>query len=122
MPSSDTAMGPKATLCWRVSVVLYVLLLVTISLDHWVIAPPAVDSPWLIFSLRIMPLIMFAPAVFTKHGRGFAWLGFVVLFYFTSGVVSGWAHQSWIGWLLAAESLALFTSTIFFVRWYFQGK
>ncbi|MTI14775.1 DUF2069 domain-containing protein [Sansalvadorimonas verongulae] len=122
MSSSNTDMGPKATLCWRVSITLYVLLLITISLDHWLIAPPEVDSPWLIWSLRMAPLVMFAPALLSKHGRGFAWFGFVVLFYFTSGVVSGWAHQSWIGWLLAAESLALFTSTIFFVRWYFQEK
>ena len=117
-----TTLGPKARISWLVSAVLYFVLLATISLDHWVLAPPAVDSPWLIWFLRLLPLLIFVPAVVTRHGRGFAWMCFVVLFYFTSGVVSGWAHQSWVGWLLAVESLALFTTSIFFVRWFFQGQ
>ncbi|CAM3566354.1 DUF2069 domain-containing protein [Parendozoicomonas haliclonae] len=115
-------LGPKAQTTWLLSVILYFLLLVTITLDHWLWAPPEVDSPWLIWAFRIVPLLIFVPAVISKHGRGFAWLGFVVLFYFTSGVVKGWTYESWEGWLLAGESLLLFITTILFVRWYFQGK
>ncbi len=113
-------LGPKARISWLVAAPCYFLLLITITLEHWILAPPEVDSPWLIWFLRLLPLLIFVPAVVTAYGRGFAWLGFVVLFYFTSGVVDGWVYQSWLGWLLAIESLMLFIAILLFVRWFFQ--
>ncbi len=118
----EQALSTKTRYCWQLAALLYFVLLATITLEHWLWSPPAVDRPWLIWCFRVLPLLIFLPAVVTQYGRGFIWLGFVVLFYFTSGVVSGWVYSSWAGWLLAFESLLLFATTVLFVRWYFQGR
>ncbi len=115
-------LGPKADLCWKLSIFLYIVLVGSILSDHFIVTPPQVDSPLLFAFVSLAPLLMFIPALVTKHGRGFAWMGFVLLFYFSSGVINGWVKESWLGWLQAGSSLALFTTSIFFVRWYFQKR
>ena len=103
---------------WLVCTLLYALLIITLSLDHWVIAPPAVDSLWLIGGVRLAPLLLFAPGLLMRHSRAFVWLCFVLLFYFCSAIVYGWIRQSaaWMGWLQAAEITALFSCSLMYVR------
>ncbi|MCL6270675.1 DUF2069 domain-containing protein [Sansalvadorimonas sp. 2012CJ34-2] len=120
MIKTISGMDQKVRISWSVSALLYLILILSITLEHWVIDPPSVDSPLLIWFLRVLPLLIFLPAIIKAYARGFAWLGFVVLFYFTSGVVDGMTKSEWMGWLQAGLSIGLFSSSIFYVRWFYQ--
>jgi len=81
-------MKNKLNISWFVCLILYLILLVGISIEHWVLRPPAIDSPWLIWFFKIAPLLLFFPGMVYRRPRVFVWLSFVLLFYFISGVVS----------------------------------
>ncbi len=106
---------------WLIAALSYGLLVLTLSLEHWWLNPPAVDSPLLIWLARIGPLLIFIPGVILKKPRGFAWLCFVVLFYFTSAVVDAFLGHDISGWLQTALCVILFISSMFYVRWHYQG-
>lgn len=115
---------PKETLvhqAWLVAALSYGLLLLIISLDHWQLRPPAVDSPLLIWLVRIGPLLVFIPGVLYKWPRSFAWLCFVVLFYFISAVVDAFLERDLSGWIQTTLCVTLFVSSMFYIRWYYQG-
>lgn len=106
---------------WLITLLSYGLLLATISLAHWKLHPPEVDSPFLIWLARIGPLLMLAPGILSKWPRWFAWLCFVVLFYFTSAVVEAFLRNDLSGWIQTLLCVTLFVSSMLYVRWYYQG-
>ncbi|WP_211825760.1 DUF2069 domain-containing protein [Kistimonas asteriae] len=106
---------------WLVAALSYCLLLLTLSLEHWWLNPPAVDSPLLIWLARIGPLLIFIPGVRCKWPRSFAWLCFVVLFYFTSAVVDAFLGEDISGWIQTTLCVTLFISSMFYIRWHYQG-
>lgn len=76
------------------------------------------DSGMLPLLVRVLPLVLFLPAIVTRRPRGHAWLSFVSLLYFMQGVmVATLPGQSWLGLLEAIVSLALFASSMLYARW-----
>lgn len=110
-----------ANRAWLVAALSYGLLLLAVSLQHWWLHPPEVDSPFLIWLARVSPLLLLAPGVIRRWPRWFAWLCFVVLFYFTSAVVDAFLHNDIAGWLQTALCVSLFASSMFYVRWHYQS-
>ncbi|WP_164880811.1 DUF2069 domain-containing protein [Aestuariirhabdus litorea] len=100
---------------------LYLALLVSISLWTFIIDPPKVDHLLSVWLVQAVPLLLFLPAVLSGAPKAHAWLCFVVLFYFTAGVLHTFANPyGAFGWLESILSTLLFCSSMMYVRWKYQ--
>lgn len=87
----------KAKTTARLTIVLYLGVLATLLVTTFYPAPVEGVSLTLMLSVKLLPLLAFAVPVFRGHNRGYIWLAFVVIFYFTQGVVSAWLSQGAVG-------------------------
>ncbi|MBE0485258.1 DUF2069 domain-containing protein [Marinobacter sp.] len=87
----------KAKTTARLTIALYLGVLATLLITTFYPAPVEGVSLTLMLSVKLLPLLAFAVPVFRGHNRGYIWLGFVVIFYFTQGVVSAWLSQGAVG-------------------------
>jgi len=100
----------KARLTARTTAALYVAVLVTLVATTFLPEPIENVSITLILTVKLLPLLPFAIPVFRGHNRGYIWLAFVVIFYFTQAVVSAWLSKGAIGpVILTFLTFALFT-------------
>ncbi|WP_426416527.1 DUF2069 domain-containing protein [Aestuariirhabdus sp. LZHN29] len=101
--------------------VLYFAILTIITLWTFIIDPPKVDHLLSVWLVQAVPLILFLPAVLSGAPKAQAWLCFVVLFYFTAGVLNTFAAPTEaFGWLESILSALLFCSSMMYVRWKYQ--
>ncbi|MFL1484225.1 DUF2069 domain-containing protein [Marinobacter sp. LN3S78] len=64
----------------------------------------------LMLSVKLLPLLPFALVVFRGHNRGYIWMSFVLIFYFTQAVVTAWLSEGKpMPVLMAVLSVSLFT-------------
>lgn len=83
----------KAKTTRAITATLYTLLLAMLVVTtFW---PEQVEgvSVALMLAVKLIPLLPFALVVFRGHNRGYIWLSFVVIFYFTQAVVSAWLSE-----------------------------
>lgn len=85
--------NPKARNTARATIGLYLAVLATLLVTTFYPTPVAGVSVALMLSVKLIPLLAFAVPVFRGHNRGYIWLAFVVIFYFTEAVVSAWLSQ-----------------------------
>ena len=91
----------------------YLLLLLQQGIDAW-----AQGAPWIVWLVKLLPLLLFLPGMLNDNLRSFIWLCFVCLLYFivlvqrlflvpgdTLAVVGTFAVVS------------LFTAAMLYVRW-----
>lgn len=100
----------KARLTRNLTATLYCLVLVLLVITTFY--PPLPDgvSVPLILAVKLVPLLPFAPVVFRGHNRGYIWLSFVVIFYFTQAVVTAWLSEGdALPVLMALLTFLLFT-------------
>lgn len=83
----------KARATARLTTVCYLALLLTLIVTTFVPAPVAGVSVALMLSVKLVPLLAFLIPVYRGHNRGYIWMSFVVLIYFTQAVVSAWLSQ-----------------------------
>lgn len=76
-----------------ITVVIYLALLLALLVTSFYPAPVEGVSMVLILSVKLIPLLLFAVPVFRGDNRGYIWLSFVVIFYFTQAVVSAWLSK-----------------------------
>lgn len=78
------------------------------------------DNPSIgLWLMQCIPLLLTLPGVLKRNTRALQWLGFLVLFYFTQGVlqsVSATALQRWLGALTLLFCVVLFTAVIVVIR------
>jgi uncharacterized membrane protein len=94
--------------CW-----LGLLLVFTAAL---VLRDNASIGLWL---MQTVPLLLTLPGLLKLKSRALQWLGFLVLFYFTNGVLqasSAEPAQRWLGLVTLLLCLVLFTAVIVAVR------
>ncbi|MBS3802920.1 MAG: DUF2069 domain-containing protein [Oleiphilaceae bacterium] len=92
-----------------ITAVIYLALLLTLLITSFYPAPVEGVSMTLILSVKLIPLLLFAVPVFRGDNRGYIWLSFVVIFYFTQAVVSAWLSEGDGHYIiLATLSFALF--------------
>jgi uncharacterized membrane protein len=94
------------------------VLLAIIAIDT-LFAPSGGRAPnpvvWAALSL---PLLIFVPGLWRGGLRSYAWLSFVSLLYFAQAVTALFvAQQRLLDRLDLLASVALFTCTLFFIRW-----
>jgi uncharacterized membrane protein len=71
---------------------------------------------WLI---QVLPLSLFAAGLHRNHLRTYAWLSFVILLYFTHGVVVAFdPARLWLGLIQVTASATLFVFLIIYIRSY----
>lgn len=102
--------NPKAHITARLTIALYLATLVTLIVTTFYPVQTAGVSVTLMLSIKLIPLLAFAVPVFRGHNRGYIWLSFVVIFYFTRYVVSAWLSEGAIAPLiLTVLTFLLFT-------------
>lgn len=71
---------------------------------------------WLI---QVLPLLLFAAGLHRSHLRTYAWLCFVILLYFTHGVVVAFdSTRLWLGLIQVTVCAILFVFLIVYIRSY----
>lgn len=99
----------KARVTARTTAALYLAVLVTLVATTFLPQPVEGVSITLMLAVKLLPLLPFAVPVFRGHNRGYIWLSFVVIFYFTQAVVSAWLSEGAPGpVILTVLTLALF--------------
>lgn len=102
--------NPKARNTARLTTALYLGVLVTLLATTFFPTPVDGVSVPLMLAVKLLPLLAFAVPVFRGHNRGYIWMAFVVIFYFTQAVVSAWLSEGAIGpVILTVLSFLLFT-------------
>lgn len=92
-----------------ITAAIYLALLLTLLITSFYPAPVEDVSMTLILSVKLVPLLLFVVPVFRGNNRGYIWLSFVVIFYFTQAVVSAWLSKGDVQHIiLATLSFALF--------------
>ncbi|NWN90889.1 DUF2069 domain-containing protein [Marinobacter adhaerens] len=85
--------NPKARTTARATQFLYLAVLATLLITTFYPEPIAGVSITLMLSVKLLPLLALGLPVFRGNNRGYIWLGFAVIFYFTQAVVSAWLTQ-----------------------------
>lgn len=99
----------KARTTARITFALYLATLVTLVVTTFWPKPVEDVSIALILAVKLLPLLPFAIPVYRGHSRGYIWMAFVIIFYFTQAVVSAWLSKGAAGpVILTLLTLALF--------------
>ncbi|MBZ2169861.1 MULTISPECIES: DUF2069 domain-containing protein [Marinobacter] len=102
--------NPKARNTARLTIATYLAVLVTLVLTTFFPAPVEGVSIPLMLTVKLIPLLVFAVPVFRGHNRGYIWMAFVVIFYFTQALVSAWLSEGGTGpVVLTVLTFLLFT-------------
>jgi uncharacterized membrane protein len=102
--------NPKARITVRATIILYIGVLATLLITTFYPAPVEGVSIPLMLAVKLVPLLPFAVTVFRGHNRGYIWMSFVVIFYFTQAVVSAWLSEGAPGpVILTVLTFLLFT-------------
>lgn len=102
--------SPKARITARLTILLYLATLAALLVSTFYPVQVEGVSVTLMLSVKLVPLLAFAVPVFRGHNRGYIWLSFVVIFYFTQYVVSSWLSEGAIvPLILAVLTFLLFT-------------
>jgi uncharacterized membrane protein len=100
---------PRAKITQRLTASVYLMLLAALAITTFYPAPVAGVSIALILGVKLVPLLLFLIPVFRGDNRGYIWLSFVVIFYFTEAVVSAWLSEgAAVPIILTLLSLSLF--------------
>lgn len=102
--------NPKARITARLTILLYLATLAALLVTTFYPVQVEGVSVTLMLSVKLIPLLAFAVPVFRGHNRGYIWLSFVVIFYFTQYVVSSWLSEGAIApMIIAVLTFLLFT-------------
>lgn len=75
------------------------------------------NNAFLPLLIRLLPIVLFLPAVWTRRARGHVWLAFVSLLYIMQGVMlASLAGHAVVGVLEAVTATGLFLSSMAYAR------
>ena len=89
--------NPKALITARTTFALYVATIFTLLINSFFPGPEEGVSIVMVLAVKLLPLIGFVVPVYRGNSRAYIWLAFVIIFYFTQGVVSAWLSEGAIG-------------------------
>lgn len=100
---------PAAVLTWS----SYTLLLLQQAVDAWF-----QDAPWIVWLVKLLPLLLFLPGMLKDNLRSFIWLCFVCLLYFIVLVQRLFVVQGdTLAIVGTVAVVTLFTAAMLYVRW-----
>lgn len=111
-----TPLALRAQWAWRMTVCLQFAVLSALAVDHFLLRT---HSYWPVWLLQTLPLLAVMPGLLAQRARSGIWLCFLLLFYFLSFVEkTALDSQHRIAYLgLVVLVMALFTTSLCFVRW-----
>lgn len=89
--------NPKAIVTARLTLGLYLATLAALVITTFYPAPVEGVSITLILTVKLLPLIGFVVPVYRGNNHAYILLAFVVIFYFTQGVISAWLSEGGTG-------------------------
>ncbi|CAA0102269.1 DUF2069 domain-containing protein [Zhongshania aliphaticivorans] len=96
----------------------YIGFLMTLTLGTWVWVQEGRQPSMTIWIIRVVPMLMFAHAVFKSQLRGIAWMCFASLLYFVMAVTEALSSLAiWFNYVELAMVVILFCSATVFIRW-----
>ncbi|WP_404363509.1 DUF2069 domain-containing protein [Marinobacter sp.] len=107
--------GGRVTRALTASIYLALLLVLLVTTFY----PSQVEGVSVAFMLaiKLVPLLLFLVPVFRGDNRGYIWLSFVVIFYFTQATVSAWLSEGEPKFIvLATLSFALFVMAMIHLK------
>jgi len=108
----------KVKITRSLTLVSYFGLLALFVAWYLVLAPVPDANPWVIIGVQSALLLCFLPTIISGRPRGHAWLCFVVLIYFTHGVlVATNPASAEIGLAYSLLSGLLFAAAMYYTRW-----
>ena len=107
-----------AQVCKTISTISYVLLVATLISFSFIGLEPANPAHWAALAIKVLPLMIFIPGLLQGSDRTHAWLCFVVLVYFTLGILELFGLTNRLeGLLITLFSTLLFISSTLYIRW-----
>ena len=95
-----------------------VSLLALLSLQMLASVLQEPSPPWIVWVMRVAPLLIFVPGMWADKLRSYIWLCFVCLLYFMVLVLRLFAEPTNMVSVLAMSSVVtLFVSATLYVRW-----
>ena len=108
-PTRDASCRAFWLLCWF----SYGLLIGQQAVDAFLR-----DAPWVVFVVKLVPLLIFLPGMLRDGLRSYVWLCFVSLLYFVLLVERVFAEPAGMaGWIGLVSVVLLFSSAMLYVRW-----
>lgn len=105
----------KARLAWCVTMLLYACLVFGLALDHAVVRHAFYWPVWL---MQTIPLLLVLPGLVQRRPRSGTLLCFIILFHLLAAIDNAATSGHMIFYSgLATTVLALFTTSLLFVRW-----
>lgn len=105
----------KAKLAWQATLVLYIVLLISLTLDHTILRHTFYWPVWL---MQTAPLLLILPGLLQHRARSGTWLCFMILFHLLSAIEhAATTDHTAIYSGMAILTLTLFTTSLLFVRW-----
>jgi uncharacterized membrane protein len=89
--------NPKALITARITLALYLATIITLVVTTFFPGPEEGVSISMVLAVKLLPLVGFIVPVYRGNSRAYIWLSFVIIFYFTQGVVSAWLSEGAIG-------------------------
>lgn len=109
--------NPKARTTARATSALYLAVLATLLITTFYPTPVEGVSIALMLSVKLVPLLAFVVPVFKGHNRGYIWMSFVLIFYFTQAATSAWLSEGAPAPLiLTALTFLLFTTAMIHLK------
>jgi len=111
-------LSKRAIITYFISISSYFALLVLLILSVIFTSVSAEVSRILMYSVKLIPLLIVLPGLLSKSPRAHIWLCFIVLFYFIQSVVNVWlSHGRPLDVLENITIVSIFISSMMFVRW-----
>lgn len=108
-----------AQICKVVSGLSYLLLILTLVTFIVLRAEVTGGFPFALLAINIVPLVIFIPGLLQGSDRTHAWLCFVVLVYFTLGILEFFSVKNQLeGLLITLFTTTLFISSTLYIRWH----
>ncbi|MGV8917474.1 MAG: DUF2069 domain-containing protein [Pseudomonas sp.] len=112
---------PRVQLTRVASLICFVGLALLLAVYYLAFADLHGARPWVILSIELVPLILLTPGMLSGSARGHSWTCFVVNLYFIKGALAIYdPSRSLFGALEMLASVAVFTTSLLYVRWRFQ--
>jgi len=94
---------------------LLLLMMIVTSLPSML---PEGSSPLFVLCVKLFPLLIIFPSLAMDHLRGYIWLCFIILLYFTQSVVESFLSRGAnIDLFITLLTVIIFLSAMFYIKW-----
>jgi len=108
----------KSVIARNITLACYVLLILMMIITSLPSMLPEGTSPWLVLTIKLVPLLIIMPGLLLDSLRSYIWLCFIVLFYFTQAVVETFLSKGAnIDYIITFLTVTQFLSAMFYIKW-----